>query len=169
MTQRQNSHSDASDDASTYIGMDFGGRPGSTAISIQRVNPSAGFEKIGNVIGLLPETTIPQMSEFRDQFLRQIADGLGISFDAMTEDHARMNPVITPQMIRLAASWDRRQRKRGYRIFRRVNGSGAHTTALWFQAEQYRRWQALRRLARAVHDKLYEKFLMEDDYYADHD
>lgn len=76
---------------------------------------------------------------WNQRFLEQIASGLGLSYDQMA--HNYLPGIVTPKMIRLGASPDRRQRKRAWRIYYRLNGRGASVSSLRMAIQ----WEKARR------------------------
>lgn len=117
-------------------------------------------------IKLLAAAPAPPFEAFRDQVLQRMAAAFGLTYEQLQGDlagaersralwAAYMNtPTVTAKMLRLAASRDRRQRKRGWRIFHEHNPHGRGIRA--FEMAVFRiQWeramkQAVAGLARAA-------------------
>ena len=77
-----------------------------------------------------------------ETLIERIAAQMGESYETMAARYNAMHMQesirFTPAMIRLCASRDRRQRKRGLRLYLKANGSEAPRSPLAIKASWYR-------------------------------
>lgn len=99
-------------------------------------------------------------NDFANQLLKEIAGGLGMSNEQMAAQFIPPPPALTPKMVRLCASGDRRKFKRGLRIYHAVNGSGAPLSYLFGHVNLIKMKVGRAALQRSA-DRLYEAWLAE--------
>lgn len=77
-----------------------------------------------------------------EQLMERIAAEMGETYETMAARynamHLQESLRLTPAMIRLCASRDRRQRKRGVRLYFEANGTGAPRAPLTMKASWHR-------------------------------
>lgn len=84
----------------------------------------------------IPESA-PQFAEFARDMLDKIGAQLGVSYEQMSANYSRMKPHVTPTMLRLATSGDRRQWKRAWKLYFQANGKSAPLSYFsWLIAEE---------------------------------
>lgn len=96
--------------------------------------------------------------DFQQQLLHEVARTLGVSYEQMAKDY--QPTIVTPKMIRLLASGERRKMRRAWRIYFAANGQDAPLSALSIRAQwQRERWaiEAINEAARRGASMLNER------------
>lgn len=81
--------------------------------------------------------------------IAKLAEALGVSFETILEGHRPLQ--VTPQMIRLGASNDRRKWKRAWRLYFKANGKNAARSFFHEKVRAHRSELVRRRLAQWAH------------------
>lgn len=85
-------------------------------------------------------------SDFQQQLLTKIASTFGVSYEQMAENYRAT--IVTPKMIRLLESGERRKMRRAWRIYFAANGQDAPLSTLSIRAQ----WQRERRAIEAINE-----------------
>ncbi|CDO34025.1 hypothetical protein SPHV1_100059 [Novosphingobium sp. KN65.2] len=101
-----------------------------------------------------------QHTDFANQFINQMAEAFGISYEQLSRDFIPGPPIITARMLRLATSGDRRQFKRAWTLYLRANGRHAPRSYFSMKVGQANdlRW---RQTAAVCMKPIYERWLDE--------
>lgn len=106
---------------------------------------------------LAPPASVQQHQDFAREILDRIAAACGISYEMLSADWRRCHPIISTKMLRLCDAVDRRKRRRGLRLYFKVNGRSAPVRPLLETLVDLTRQRAARRFA----DRVYQDWLRE--------
>jgi len=97
-----------------------------------------------------------EFSEFAKQMLETVAASFGVPYNVMAHQydamHMQASIHFTSAMLRLCSSKDRRQRKRGLRLYFQANGSSAPISPLSMRVEGYRHQVQKQIMQNAIND-----------------
>lgn len=96
-----------------------------------------------------------------DEFLKQMAASLDLSYDDLVKLSPFIPPLVTARMLRLGRSPDWRKQKRAWRIYQDVNGRSAPHSYFSALIAQERRRRAMTILASAIYPQMLEQARIE--------
>ncbi|MDD3797822.1 MAG: hypothetical protein PHE36_01440 [Novosphingobium sp.] len=101
-----------------------------------------------------------QFTDFQADLISKVAAALGVDYVTMSKAYIPSPPYVPVHVLKLAASHDRRQVKRGVRLYFQINGKDAPRSYLTGLVAQL--WVARRQsLAQRWANALYREWLAE--------